>query len=335
MVLVLLLRGLTPATVHVTVNTPLLNREDGITFVKEDKKTAQPVNQTPSAPPTPAATPAATPPPTPSQTPTSSPPQLPTIEEQITTQTKDAVFLIQVEKADNFWPFATCCAIGKNTLLTSAREASRLFQWRKDPQQGFKIWITNPASGIKMAVKDIYVNAVFLTLNDKPDDWIYYDLALLTVAEELPKIIPLASLEETAQLQPGLTVYCYGFTHEGGKITEFDSFQPQIMRDNIFIITAPPNLPSHPRLLHIKGKLFKNAFGSPIMNAHGKIVAVYGEMMQTQRDSGADVGQQGMEIHYAPVLNPELINLGLKREYGKIWISPDLYKIVSKSQDEK
>jgi len=41
-------------------------------------------------------------------------------------QLRDAVFLVEVEKAGRFWPFATCVAVGKDTLLTSAREAVQL-----------------------------------------------------------------------------------------------------------------------------------------------------------------------------------------------------------------
>lgn len=261
-------------------------------------------------------------------------------EVQITTQIKDAVYLIQVETAGRFWPFATCSAIGKNTLLTSAREAYILSDWRNDPQNGFKIWITNPASGIQMAVQDIYLNAVFTTIDDKfttidykPNDWNYYDLALITVAEELPNVIPLASPEEISE---GLFVYCYGFTHEGKKITKSSSFQPQLMPGEIYLITAHPNLPFLSRLLHIKGKIFKNAFGSPIVNDQGKLVAVYGsEEMHPEHAEGEYPDPNALKIHYAPVLEPKLIKLGLDHQDSKIWVSPDFKKNGSEPKDEK
>ena len=47
-------------------------------------------------------------------------------------QLRDAVFLVEVEKAGRFWPFATCVAVGKETLLTSAREAMQLATWREE-----------------------------------------------------------------------------------------------------------------------------------------------------------------------------------------------------------
>jgi len=319
-VLVLLLRG---PTVHITVNTP------------------QPIPTVSVAPNTPTSTHEATQHLSAPSTSTSSLPPQPTTEERIATQMKDAVFLIQVETAGHFWPFATCSAIGKNTLLTSAREASILNKWRNDPENGFKIWITNPASSInKMAVQDIYVNAdfmteaVFMTLEHKPGDWNYYDLALLTVAEELPKTIPVASRKEIAEIEEGLTLYCFGFPHEGGKITKIDKFSPHLVEGKIYSVT-PPDLPDHPRFLDIKGKIFKNAFGSPIVNAKGNIIAIYDEAMQSDRDAGENAGQYRIEIHYATVLNPKSINKGLKGEYGEIWISPDLQKTGAEPKDEK
>ena len=66
-------------------------------------------------------------------------------------------------------------------------------------------------------------------MEDKPDDWIYYDLALLTVADELPNTIPLASNEEIDELKRGFRYIAPVLPHEGEKITEFDSFQPQVM----------------------------------------------------------------------------------------------------------
>jgi hypothetical protein len=285
---------------------------------------------TPSTPPAPPYNP---PPLVPVNPPKSTPDKLylPTTEELITAQIKDAVFLIQVETAGRFWPFATCSAIGKNTLLTRAWVACKISEWRNDSQKDFKIWITNPASGVKMAVKDIYINAILTTLADNPDGWKYCDLALLTVAEDLPKIIPLASVEEVAKLKEGSPIFCFGFTHEGEKVTEFDSFQPQLMRSKIYVITAHPNLPSHPRLLQIKEKILKNTFGSPVVNDRGKIVAVYGDVMQPQSNGENTLGG----IHYATVLDPVFVNLGLNCEYGKIWISPDSYQIVSKTKEER
>jgi hypothetical protein len=311
-VLFVLLRGPSPA-VTVIVH-PQSNKEEGNANAKvDDNKKDNNKNTLPE--------------------PLPPPQQMP--EERIAAQLKDAVYLIQAEKAGKFWPIATCSAIGKNTLLTSAREASIMDKWQKDPEKGFKIWVVNPEKGVKMAVKEIYVSADFMALADQPIDWIFYNFALLTVGEELPKLVPLASAEEIAKIKEGLPVFCCGFAHESEKITEFDSFQPQLVRSKIFNIIDPPNSPAHPRLLSIKGKIFKCAFGSPVVNDQGKIVAVYAEEMQPQKDAGENAVIKEIEMFYAPVVNVESINAGLKREYEKKWVLPAVSKSEAEPKDNK
>jgi hypothetical protein len=320
----LLMRGTAPTTVEVKLITPSANEKENATAGQ-----AQPGQSAQ------ASTPAAADSQSPQQTSTVPSSASPTTEQRIAAQMKDAVFLIQVEKSGSFWPFASCCAIGKHSLLTSAREASSLYRWRMDPGKEFKIWITNPATGFKTGVEDIYVNAMYATLENKPTDWIYCDYALLTVAADLPKVLPLASPEEIAKLKDGLPVYCSGFTHEGEKVSEFSDFQPQLAGGKIFIITAQPNLPSRPRLLNMKGKFFKNALGAPIVNDQGKVVAVYGEAIQPEQDAAAQAGRNKMEIHLAPVLNAEFMKLGLMQKYENVWIHPDVSGTNTKSKDAK
>lgn len=260
---------------------------------------------------------------------TSKPEQIST-EDRIVAQIKDAVFLLELEKAGGFWPVATCTAIGKHTLLTTAWEASSPYEREKDPKSGCKLWITNPASDIKMAVRDIRVHAVFTAMEDKPGDWIYYDLALLTVAEDLPNTIQLASPEEITKLEKGQPIYCFGFSAQDKEITKFSKFPLQHIETAIFIITAPPNLPAHPRLLHIQENIFKNACGSPIVNDQGRLVAVYGsEAMPEHPDPDA------LKIHYAPVFNPDLIKLGLDNQDSEIWISPDFNTSGAEPKDKR
>ncbi|MGW8256054.1 MAG: hypothetical protein ACWGMZ_01065 [Thermoguttaceae bacterium] len=315
LLLVLILRGTGSPTVNVTLNNPLTTKKD-------DDSPKKPTGETATSEKPPVTTKANLP--LKSIPPQASPP--PTAEERLTAQIADAVYLIEVEKADHYWPLATCCAIGKNTLLTSARETAQLFAWRKNSDYAFKIWIANPGVGKKLAVKDIYLSAVFLTLKDKPTDWIYYDLALLTVEEDLPKIMPLASPGELSNLREGMPVYCCGYAHTGEKISEYDHFQPQAAPAKIFLLTTQANLPSRPRLLNIKGNIYQNAFGSPIVNERGKILGVYGESLQVQRRANESEERNAMKIYYAPLLNVQAINLALNHDYGNIWLAPDFNK---------
>jgi hypothetical protein len=229
-----------------------------------------------------------------------------------------AVLLIEVEKLGHFWPFATCCAVSENTVLTTAREAYRLAAWRRD--SGFKIWVTDPAAKLKLAVKEIRVHALFAKLASKPGDWIYSDLALVTVDGQLPKTAALASDEELSRLKEGHAVFCYGYTHEGDAITAEDRLAPVLTPAKVFIITAQRTLPGQPSVLHVKGDIPKSAYGSPVTNEQGKIVAVYGEAA-SQPGGDAKAAASLLKLHYAPVVNPEVVDLWLKKADSKIWIS--------------
>ena len=107
-----------------------------------------------------------------------------------------------VEKADHYWPFATCVAVGKDTLLTSARYATDLAEMRD--KESYKIWVTRPADNLKSSadnlkfnfkaeVQDIRVPAPFAVLSEKSEltDLFFVDISLLTVQGPLPKIAPL------------------------------------------------------------------------------------------------------------------------------------------------
>jgi hypothetical protein len=245
-----------------------------------------------------------------------------------------AVLLIQVEKYGHFWPFATCCALSDNTVLTTAREAYRLAAWRKGPGPGYKIWVTNPATGLKLAVKDIRVHGLFATLAAKPGDWIYCNLALLTVDGRLPKTAELASDEELSRLKEGHSVFCYGFTHEGDAITPEDKLEPVLTPGKVFIITAQRSLPGQPSVLHVRGDIPKFVYGSPVADENGKIVALYGEAA-SQPGGDAKASAPPLKLHYATVVNPDVVDLWLKKADGKIWISAAEIKAPVEAKPER
>ena len=78
---------------------------------KGDEKGGNPEPKSIPSDPKPSGASVVTPPPVPD------PPQLPP-PENLLEKLRDAVFLVEVEKAGRFWPFATCVAVGKQTLLT-------------------------------------------------------------------------------------------------------------------------------------------------------------------------------------------------------------------------
>ncbi|NUQ64442.1 MAG: hypothetical protein HUU20_18405, partial [Pirellulales bacterium] len=126
----------------------------------------------------------------------------------------EAVFLVLVEAGNEetarTWPFATCSAIGDSTLLTTARETAQLAVWRG---QGFRIWVSRSTDGPRIEVKDLRVHRQFVPLADKPGDWVYANLGLLVTEEKLPRAARLASTDELRELEEGLPLACFGFSH--------------------------------------------------------------------------------------------------------------------------
>jgi len=251
-----------------------------------------------------------------------------------------AIYLVQLEKYNEFLPFATCCAINENTLITTAREAAQLVKWRKNGTF-HRIWITNQTGSIRREVEEIRAHRTFVKLAKDGDlaTWIYFDFALLTVKEKLPTFVPLASADDLKGLDNGAPLLCLGFSHDGKKISKHNLPRLQAGKNNrIYTITAipsPADLPSagEPvRLLHMEGeiphesievpssdgKVTIPAYGSPVFNEQGRLVAVYADTMEPGKE------QQLLLLHYAPVINPALINLWLQKEDTQTWVLPDV-----------
>lgn len=231
---------------------------------------------------------------------------------------RDAVFLVHVEKAGRFWPFATCVAVDKQTLLTSAREAMQLAEWRE--KEGFNLWAVNPVLGMRKKIREIRLHGVFSTIAEKPNDWIYFNLALLSVEGDLPKIAPLAAPEELGELKEEAAVRCFGFTHEGKKTSETHKFEPQLIEGRIFMTTVAKDLPGQPRLLHIEAKIPPNAYGSPILNQKGSLVGIYGSPASPPDQDGSPAGMAVKDIHFAAVVTPDIIRQWTEKRDEKVWV---------------
>jgi len=242
-------------------------------------------------------------------------------------QLGDAVFLVEVEKAGRFWPFATCVAVGKETLLTSAREAMQLAAWREN--EGFKVWAMNPRLGIKKEIREIRLHGVFAALAEKPNDWIYFNLALLSVEGDLPKVAPLASHEELEELREETAVSCLGFAHEGKKASATRPFKPELFPGSIFMTTVAKDLPGQPRLLHIEAKIPPNVCGSPILDEKGRVVGIYGAAAAPADPDASPVDAAMKDIHFASLVTPEAIRLWTEKRDEKMWVSPTALKAPS------
>ena len=241
-------------------------------------------------------------------------------EDSLRAKLDGAVLLIEVERNGHFWPFATCSAVGPHTVLTSAREAYRLAVWRQAPAPSYRFWAVNPATGAKWEVEDIRLHRLFIGLGDKSGEWIYSNLAMLTVRGDLPKMIEVATDDELAGLKEGRPVFSFGFTHDGDPITSEDRLEPKLTRGKIFLITAERNLPGQPSVLHVKAEMPKFSFGSPVVDGGGKLVAIYGEAAPIPGGEGKSEPAL-FQLHYATVVNPNWIDLWLKKADDSVWVS--------------
>ncbi len=239
------------------------------------------------------------------------------------------MLLIQVEKSGQFWPFATCSALTENTVLTSAREALKLGAWLNDPGSGFKGWVTNPATGLKLPVQNtrLYAVSVSSPEKEKPTDWLYTNLGLVTVQGTLPKTVELASPDELAQLAQGKAVHAYCYVHEGDLITPEDHFEPRGTPGKILFINVHPEFPGKPRVLGVKADLPKFPHGSPLVNAQGKVVAVYSDPVAEAAGEQKGGAPGAENVHYATVVNPGVIDLWLKKADSSVWVSTADLKI--------
>jgi Trypsin-like peptidase domain len=236
-----------------------------------------------------------------------------------------------VEKADHYWPFVTCVAVGQDTLLTAARYATDLADMRD--KDLFKVWVTRPADSrtsngaavkfsFKARVKDIRVLAPYAVLSEKAEsaERRFVDVALLTVEGALPKVAPLASSRELDAVDEGFPVHCFGFTHEGRKMTHYDSdrLKPRMTDGSVYLIgSAPPklHLPGEPKLLQVQAEIPKNSYGSPVVNGDGNIMGLYSDALPEERS------QPVKNLHYVTMINRELVDCWLRdRDNARIWV---------------
>ncbi len=232
-----------------------------------------------------------------------------------------------VEKAGHYWPFVTCVAVGKDTLLTSARYATDLAEMRD--KDSFKVWVTRPADNrksngaevkfnFKAKVKEIRVLAPYAVLSEKSEsaDPLFVNIGLVTVDGALPKVASLASSEELDAVDEGFPVHCFGFTHEGRKMTRYDRLEPRMTDGSVYgIQSAQQSLPGEPKLLHVQAEIPKNSYGSPVVNGEGKILGLYSDVLPEEKSQGVK------NLHYVTMINPKLIDRWLRDgEKARIWV---------------
>jgi hypothetical protein len=93
---------------------------------------------------------------------------------------------------------------------------------------------------------------------------------------------------------------------EAEPLTRFDSVTPTYHSAKIYMVTRRGDTTSSPdvssRLLSLVGVLPKNAFGSPLVNEQGQVVAVYVEKADLSKEES--LASLVDRYHYALSLDP-------------------------------
>ncbi len=227
-----------------------------------------------------------------------------------------ALVLFQVEdpKSSSVWPFATGCAIDPQTILTSATVGSELEKFRAD---GWQAWAIRLSDESKYMLKEIRVHVGHTASESEPEKRVYFDVARVIVQGTLPATAQLAGTESLAELDRGYPIAWCGIPHDGEAINRFQSFSAESAAGKVFVITSLPPSPGGPRLLHLNVPIPENVIGSPLINPDGKIVAVYCSPAASEAQ-----GARPLNLHYALVVEPQLLGLSEGSESEKVWVAP-------------
>ena len=212
------------------------------------------------------------------------------------------------------WPFAGAVVIGEHTLLTTASVGVELAKFR---QRGWHVTLMHDVQQPRIEISDVLVHAAYQ--QEEPDKQLYFDLALLSTPEQLEHAVALASAADLAELDTGLTLNAIAVDHAGDPINRFEQLQPQVYPGKILFVTSLPPPPGGPRLLHLRGSFPRASCGCPLINAEGHLVAIYSEPAPADK-----TGPITLQLHYAIVIEPRLIEMALRGEKQDIWVRPQL-----------
>ena len=222
---------------------------------------------------------------------------------------------VQETKSGSTWVFASSVAIAENEVLTTATVASELAKFQADAEH-WQVWACRDLATEHYPLQDIRVHAGYVRAGDNPQQRIYFDMARITVEGKLPEHLPVATPPTLAALGGGTPLACIGVPHDPDPVDRFQNLAPQVVLGKVFLLTTLPPA-GGPRLIHFKASLPPHCYGAPLLDAEGSVVALYAE----SAPAGAVAGQE-VPLHYAVVLEPQLLALGQQGRGSEVWIAP-------------
>lgn len=217
---------------------------------------------------------------------------------------KATVCLLLVETADreHSFPVGTACVIREDLLLTNALVVVEMQRKRAAGWHLLAFW---PHDGKHSPLGELLVHRAFAETDELAEERVFWELGLVGLEGNHTPVAPLATPEELAKLEAGVSLACLGVPHSGRRRTQLDAFRveshPVELYGKIRLVdTNPTHSTGAPALLTLvpasphgavtgKDRLPENLYGSPIVNSTGHVIGVYAERAATD-----------FELHYAP-----------------------------------
>ncbi|HEX7449097.1 MAG TPA: FHA domain-containing protein [Pirellulales bacterium] len=210
------------------------------------------------------------------------------------------------------FPLAGAVIVGEQGLLTTADVAVEI---AKFAARGWQIRAVRSSQDSGVPLDGILVHAAFP--NADREQQLYFNLAILYAAERLDDVATLAPATELAELERGQPLACMAIDHAGEAIDRFQHLRPEGHSLKVFALRGLSPEAGAPRILLLRGALTDKASGGPIFNDRGYLIALYCEAAPADGAS-----QNAPAIHYAKLIEPSLIELGLSREENQVWVPP-------------
>jgi hypothetical protein len=225
-----------------------------------------------------------------------------------------AVYLLVLEEptSGTLFPFAVAFAVRDDLLLTSGAVVQEL---AKAQEKGMALLAMHCVSQQQEEITALYLEPDYAPLQDRPDEQIYNDVGAVRLLAKNRDLMPLATAAHSSPLEQGTPLRCVMPLFEAEPLTRFDNITPTYHNAKIYVVTRRHDTTSSPdtcyRLLSLVGTLPKNAYGSPLINEQGQVVALYVEKADLSNNSS--LANLVDRYHYALCLDSltALLNDGL------------------------
>ena len=221
--------------------------------------------------------------------------------------------LIAIEdpKTETTWPFAGAAVVAPQAMLTTADVGVELAKFQA---RGMNVKAVRDSQDAGVPVDRLRVHAAFQTAS--PEEQLFFDVAILHTSEPLTGAATRAPAAELATIERGQPLACIATDHTGEPINRFEPLSPEWRMSKVFAVTRLSSEAGAPRVLQVRGALSDKLSGSPIFNDQGHLVALYCE------PAPGDGGPPDRALHYAKLIEPQFVELGLSASENPNWVAP-------------